>query len=285
MILIMDNPLVSIYIPTRNRHLFLKRALLSVLHQSYSNLEIIIVDDYSQPPVCIPCSLKEKLKLIQTSSPSGASLARNLAISSANGEFILGLDDDDYMYKSRVSDFVRFWFDHDLDVQNCAGIFSPCDGTRIETKRTVDSADLLRQNFVGNQVFTRTNYIKEVGMFNEELLFWQDWDLWQRLSYAKGSLYCLERATQYVTPPNINDSSITKNRLTKCLVRQNVQNFCLNKDFISLKNKENYLYYASAKYNANFSNYLHLFSSLVTAFAFINAIKVLLKCVTLPFKK
>ncbi|PLL70465.1 hypothetical protein CWN62_29695, partial [Klebsiella pneumoniae] len=91
-----DNPLVTIYIPTYNRLELLKRALNSVVNQTYKNLEIIVVDDNSSD------GTQEFLKNFSKKDPrvsyilktdnSGACVSRNLAIDKANGLFITGLD-------------------------------------------------------------------------------------------------------------------------------------------------------------------------------------------------
>ncbi len=104
-------PLVSVYVPTYNRIELLKRALTSVLSQSYQNIEVIIVDDKSsdgtQEFLTGMAKQDNRVKPILKEQNSGACISRNLAIESAEGEFITGLDDDDYFLPGRIAYFVE----------------------------------------------------------------------------------------------------------------------------------------------------------------------------------
>ncbi|WHZ31914.1 glycosyltransferase family 2 protein [Desemzia incerta] len=96
----MDHPLVSVIIPTIKRPYYLKRAIESVLKQSYDNLEIIVViDGMSSKTVELIDSYKNKsgisLQWIETGKKVGGSEARNIGAQKAQGDFIALLDDDD----------------------------------------------------------------------------------------------------------------------------------------------------------------------------------------------
>src|SRR5690606_1394413 len=101
----------TVYIPTYNRVELLKRAVESVRQQTYQNLDIIIVDD------CSKDSTHEYLKEITKQDSriryfikeknSGACVSRNIAIENARGDFITGLDDDDYFLNSRIEFFLE----------------------------------------------------------------------------------------------------------------------------------------------------------------------------------
>jgi glycosyltransferase involved in cell wall biosynthesis len=91
----MNNPLISIIIPTYNRNNLLKFTLNSILIQTYSNFEVIIVDDGSVLPfdkeyLKIDKRLKYFYKLNE-----GVAASRNFGLSLAGGDFIAFLDDDD----------------------------------------------------------------------------------------------------------------------------------------------------------------------------------------------
>ncbi|MFD2837427.1 glycosyltransferase family 2 protein [Azotobacter vinelandii] len=92
-------PLVSVYIPTRNRLEKLERALRSVLGQTYANHEILVCDDASTDGTFERISRlarsERKIRYLRNPAPRGACSARNLGIFAARGEFITGLDDDD----------------------------------------------------------------------------------------------------------------------------------------------------------------------------------------------
>ena len=89
----MNNPLLSIIIPTYSRPHLLPRAVNSALAQTVANIEVIVVDDASPEPVQLP--EHEKLRAIRLPTNSGGSVARNTGAEAAKGRWITFLDDDD----------------------------------------------------------------------------------------------------------------------------------------------------------------------------------------------
>ena len=89
--------LVSVVIPTFNRPAMLARAIESVLNQTYSNLEIIVVDDASEGDIeaVVKSFDDERIKLIRHEHNQGGSAARNTGIWHSRGRYIAFLDDDD----------------------------------------------------------------------------------------------------------------------------------------------------------------------------------------------
>ena len=185
----MNNALISVYIPTHNRSEMLKRAVSSVLEQTYKNIEIIICDDGSSDNTAkVVASLQEKnpnIKYLKNEVPKGACAARNLGIFAAQGEFITWLDDDDEFTKKRLEELYNFFVSAD---RNYAFI---CGGIEMREKKitsfgytkpgVVTLHDLLGSNIVGNQVFTKTKYLQESGGFDTTFSAWQDYDCWVRL--------------------------------------------------------------------------------------------------------
>ena len=87
-------PFFSVIIPTYNRPETLDRAISSVLKQSFSDFELIIVNNGSER---LHIAVKDDRIKILTEKKTGASYARNTGIQNANGQFICFLDDDEYM--------------------------------------------------------------------------------------------------------------------------------------------------------------------------------------------
>jgi len=95
----MDNPLVSVIIPFYNREKLLERAIKSVLAQTYTNWEIILIDDGSKDNSVLVVrkfieNMPERIFLVQQAN-AGEGSARNAGIRNAKGEFIGLLDSDD----------------------------------------------------------------------------------------------------------------------------------------------------------------------------------------------
>src|SRR5690554_2469634 len=98
----MKMPEISIIIPTYNRFNFLEQCIKSISDQTYSEFEVLIVDDGSKAEVLNQIkSLISRLPnyrlIVRTSSNSGASASRNLGLANASGKYIIFLDSDDIL--------------------------------------------------------------------------------------------------------------------------------------------------------------------------------------------
>lgn len=98
-------PLVSVVIPVFNKERYLARAIHSVLDQSYSNLELILVDDGSTDGSLdvIGSFVDERIRVLHRSPPGpGGYAARNLGIRAARGDWIALLDADDTWFANHL---------------------------------------------------------------------------------------------------------------------------------------------------------------------------------------
>ncbi|MES1025530.1 glycosyltransferase [Gloeocapsa sp. BRSZ] len=89
----MNNPILSIIIPTHNRPHLLPLAVKSALAQTLNDFEVIVVDDASTESVQLPED--PRLRLIRLDEPHGGAGARNVGTEAAQGQWITYLDDDD----------------------------------------------------------------------------------------------------------------------------------------------------------------------------------------------
>ena len=92
--------LISIVIPAHNRPAFLLEAVHSIAKQTYSNFEVIVVDDGSVPPIsqsALEEVLGQRVVLYRHDSAQGVPKAKNAGVNAAHGEVILLLDDDDLL--------------------------------------------------------------------------------------------------------------------------------------------------------------------------------------------
>ncbi|MDQ1214956.1 glycosyltransferase [Pantoea anthophila] len=188
-----DMPLVSVYVPTYNRIELLKRALTSVLSQSYQNIEVIVVDDNSsdgtQEFLTEMAKQDDRVKPILKEQNSGACISRNMAIESAQGEFITGLDDDDYFLPGRITYFVEnrhllkkyiFLYTNFFTLTK-SGQYKKTRYLDMAMPKEITSRNLLFKNIIGNQCFTYTQRMRCAGKFTPDMPAWQDMDLFYRL--------------------------------------------------------------------------------------------------------
>jgi len=105
----MDKPLVSIIIPVHNRFVWLEKAIQSVINQTYSNFELIIVDDYSFPPVSEKLGIDDRrIRIIRSNENQGPGVSRELGRLNSKGEFINFLDSDDYFHPEKIEKQIEF---------------------------------------------------------------------------------------------------------------------------------------------------------------------------------
>mgnify|MGYP001036038984 FL=1 len=98
--------LLSVIIPVYNVEQYLERCVLSVVYQTYHNLEILLIDDGSQDQsgkICDQLSQKYKRIRVIHKKNEGLSDARNKGLDLAKGEYITFLDSDDYIHPETYS--------------------------------------------------------------------------------------------------------------------------------------------------------------------------------------
>ena len=209
-------PKITVYIVTKNRIEQLKAAIKSVEGQSYRDFEIIVVDDGSTDATA------DFLQNYQTTTPFrwvrneislGAPAARNAAIDMASGEFITGLDDDDRFHLDRLTHFIRNW-GSEAQILTSDDVFVRANGSRVRwrKKEIITLNDILFKNHIGNQVFTRTEFLRQLGGFDPSLTSAQDYDLWIRLIAAHGPAKTIQLPLQDISISNGGERISNDNR-------------------------------------------------------------------------
>lgn len=109
----MVNPKVSVIIPVYNSEKYIERCLCSIVRQTYSNLEILVINDGSSDSslkICQKMADNDTRICVITKENEGVSVARNLGVSLATGDYLAFVDSDDYIHK----DAIRFFMDISL---------------------------------------------------------------------------------------------------------------------------------------------------------------------------
>lgn len=196
-----NNPLVSVYIPTKNRPDFLRAALASLVNQEYKNIEVLVCDDGSDVDLSdIRREFEKKLNLvwIRNEKSMGACSARNILLNASRGEYVTGLDDDDEFLPNRINEFLAA---KELSVYGflSSGYVLAFEGGRqipgANYSGIIDLAKMKQRNFVGNQVFVARDRMLEIGGFDTNFPSWQDYDTWFRLILKHGPGYAIGKRT------------------------------------------------------------------------------------------
>jgi spore maturation protein CgeB len=189
-----ENPVVSVIIPTCDRADLLVEAIESVKGQTYIDLEVIVVNDGGEDisGVVDPYKSDCSITVLNLGERKGPAMARNCGLKSARGKYIAYLDDDDVYYPNHLEAVVGFLEKSGSMVaytDSCQAL-RKWDGSKYVTaeKRLVYSEDFDRQRLlVMNYIPTlnivhRKDCIEGAGLFDEGLETHEDWDLWIRMS-------------------------------------------------------------------------------------------------------
>lgn len=200
-------PLVSIIVPTFNRPELLLTALNSAIHQTYSNLEIIVVNDAGKDVKDVIDSLHDKrLVYIQHEKNLGLPSTRNTALKQAKGKYVAYLDDDDLFYPFHIKKLVTA-----LEGSNRKTVYSDFyyaykrqeDRKLITYKKEkgyleVELPSLLIDNHLPPvTVLHSKSCLDDVGYFDSTLKRHEDWDLWIRLAAKYPFLHFQEATAEY----------------------------------------------------------------------------------------
>lgn len=217
-------PLVSVVIPTRNRKELLRRALNSVFSQTYTRLQIIVVDDAStdETKAMVSSLSDNRLCYLRHSSSRGGAAARNTGIRAATGAAIGFLDDDDEWESDKVFEQLKVLRDYSAVL--CASSISG-DLSRFEGKRTVDLADLRAGKFTagGTGVLMLSTDVAKQTLFDESLPRYQDWDFFIRVAQQGQIAYLNRSLVRY----NEGTHGRITNSLIHCPPEALEQEFCM----------------------------------------------------------
>jgi len=195
------SPVVSVIIPTFNSAAYLADAIQSVLDQTYTNFELMIVDDGSTDDTgSVVARFKDERVHYIYQANQGRSLARNRGLTATSGEYVVFLDADDLLAPHKLEVQVDC-LEQSPDIGLVAGGFSYI----AETGELIDRVEpwLVRPNldigtwlygcpFVIHAVLVRRCWLERVNGFNLTLSHLEDWDLWLRLSYASCRMAWIE---------------------------------------------------------------------------------------------
>ncbi len=114
---------VSIIIPVYNTEKYLKKCIESLIKQTYSNIEIILINDGSTDNsrnICIELKNKDKRIIFLEQKNKGVSAARNFGLKNAKGNFITFVDSDDYVHKDYVKKMLECIIKYNADICECS---------------------------------------------------------------------------------------------------------------------------------------------------------------------
>lgn len=206
-----ESELISVVLPAYNRERSIARSIQSVLRQTWSPIEVIVVDDCSEDGTLAVVEAIEdpRLRIIRMERNSGPSAARNRGIAEACGHWVAFQDSDDEW----LPDKLRLQMQRIGELgPNCVAAYCgmavegglpdgsqtrltvrylpPADITQIEgdVSRTLYNTSLVSTQML----MARRDELLAIGGFDEDLLSLEDWDLSIRLA-ERGTFACVDR--------------------------------------------------------------------------------------------
>jgi glycosyltransferase involved in cell wall biosynthesis len=205
--------LVTIIIPTYNGAKWVKTAIESVLAQSYTNWELILIDD------CSGDNTREilkkyvmqnpKIKYIENKVNQGIQKNRNIALAQAHGDYIAEIDqDDEWLDIDKLKKQIGF-LDNNKDyvLMGTGVIVIDENGVEIakylmpETDEEIRSKILRMNPFIHSSVVYRKDVVKSIGGYTAEKMS-EDHDMWLRIGYLGKFKNLQEYSVKYLFSPS-----------------------------------------------------------------------------------
>ena len=233
---------VGVYLPTKNRVDLLKKAVDSVLNQTYQNFKLLIVDDGSTDETAEYLNSIEdpRVSFIRNDVSEKACKARNRAIRALDTELVTGLDDDDVFLPNRLEELIKAYDPKFAFV--CSGYFwdyGVYKKSLFSKTKVISLSDALDLNQCSNQILVERKRLLEVGGFDPDLTALQDHDLWVRLIAKYGSAFRIGKELYIVNDDQeLERISSVENKLKAIDVFEQKHSQIMSK-----RNRENFAFY------------------------------------------
>lgn len=189
---ICNNTLVTVVVPIHNTADYLPRCVLSIMNQSYQNLEILLIDDGSTDNSLELCNFfakqDKRIKVIHQEN-KGLAETRNKGLELANGEYISFIDSDDYIENDMISCLLKAIKEKNADV---------CEGSFFIHFRNGEIRDVTKEQ--KNNKFIETKY-NLVNAYSDATILIPAWDKLYKKSAIKDFKFdksCFKEDTDFI---------------------------------------------------------------------------------------
>lgn len=199
-------PLVSVIMASYNHAKYVTESVLSVVNQSYANLEIIVIDDGStdsSPTILSELSAKYGFRLICQNN-CGLASTFNLGISLTKGKYICPTSSDDVWTKEKIDRQVEFMEDNP-EVAVCGGSVKLMNENsevvdinwfRYSKVLTFDKIFILGERLPAFTAMIRSTVLADVGLYDPELLV-EDLYMWLKIAHKGHKIVLLDDLLGY----------------------------------------------------------------------------------------
>ena len=239
---------VSVIVPVYNVEVFLKRCVHSLQNQTYSNIEIILVNDGSTDNSAAICDMyaeeDDRIKVIHKSN-GGLSDARNVGLEKATGKYISFVDSDDYVDSNFIMRLVSSCIRYNCKIGKIGmmpvfdddGVNNIKDDSSVDDKLYTTEEYLQEINRI-NSGFSVCNKIFEKELFNEIRFpkgkLHEDVAVIYKLVAKSGKIVDISENLYfyYHNPDSITKCKITSRRLDDFKFRLELFEFCMKNQWV-----------------------------------------------------
>jgi teichuronic acid biosynthesis glycosyltransferase TuaG len=213
----MNTPLVSIITPVYKAEEFIEETIQSVMKQTYSNWEMVLINDQSpdnSKEIILSLAAQDsRIRLVDLPENSGAAIARNTGIEAAHGEFIAFLDSDDLWHPQKLEKQIKFMLDNDYAFSFTAYELIDEDGDKMDkivsVPQEINYHALLKNTIIGClTVVLNRSKIGEIKMLNIRTR--QDFVLWLDILKRGNTAYGINEPLAYYRKV---EGSISSNKI------------------------------------------------------------------------
>lgn len=218
-----ENVFFSIVIPCFNASKTIRRAVQSCIGQSFTQFEIIIIDDASSDDTLevVASLIKEnpnfQIKIIQLEKNSGPAKCRNIGLLEAKGDFIAFLDSDDSWVKNKLE--VCYYWIRKLDCDFIAHSYIDdlvIDSHLMQPENYIPEmrkyTDLLIKNISQTSCIVVGRSLTNVEKFDSKMRYTEDHELWLRIIYNKPAYFLCGEALTRLNRPQLTKGGLSGNR-------------------------------------------------------------------------
>lgn len=229
----MEKDLISVIIPVYNNENYFERCIKSVIEQTYNNIEIIIINDYSIDNVeSIILKYKEldkRIKYYKNTKNEGVGYTRNLGISKSQGKYLYFLDSDDYIEKNCL-EVLHSNINEDNSFSCMLKGFKEVNGIRNNTQRTKEELDLLQSPSVDIRLFNKSVIVDNNISFSN-LKIAEDLEFIFKVILINNSVsYVDEALYTYVVHSDSSLQSNTQNQLDTLIAMDSIIDFAKKRE-------------------------------------------------------
>lgn len=197
------NDIVSVIIPIYNSEKNIKKCLESIINQTYTNLEIILIDDGSTDNSIEVCQeYKDDRIKIYKEKNSGPSTARNLGLKQCNGNYIVFVDSDDYIEKNMIEIMLKKIKSDDYDICIC-GYYLVSNSLKKKITITINNNKNFKEivfdyknnvyGYLWNKMFKKNSIEKkfreDISICEDELFLLDNSNYIKKFTFVKEPLY------------------------------------------------------------------------------------------------